>query len=330
MIDTFHFLRPLFLLLLPVVAGLWWWTRAQQQLSNMQAKFAPHLAEALTIGQDEKSRLRPTDTLCLILLLSILALSGPSWRQLPAPWFSEEAPLVIALEVSDSMRSNDVLPTRLDRARIKILELLKERTGARTALIAYSQSAHLVVPLTKDAEVIRLFLESLDPLMMPSSSTASSNALADALGIAESLFPPDTQSGSLVVVTDSIRPTDAATLEDYQNRPNSPPSLLYIAGTEAGGVALLPNGAVARDTSGAVIDTKVRFDQIENIARPLDIPVVRLTSDVSDIRQLVRAIKSRAAAAEDPDSLWIDESWWLLWPIAILVLIHFRQGWTSS
>ncbi len=296
----------------------------------MQAKFAPHLAEALTIGQQDKRIIRPTDTLCLILIVTGFALAGPSWRQLPAPWFSEEAPVVIALEVSDSMRSNDVLPNRLERTRIKILELVRERTGARTALIAYAGSAHLVVPLTKDADVIRLFLESLDPLMMPSSSESSANSLGDALALARSLFPTETQTGTLVIVTDQIDATDSAVLEDHQSRSNAPPVVLYVAGTEEGGVALLPDGSVARDAGGSAIDTRVNLNQIDKIAAPLNIPIVRLTPDVSDIRQLIRDIESRAAAAEDPDSLWIDEAWWLLWPIALLMLIHFRQGWTSS
>ena len=55
----------------------------------------------------------------------------------------------VAIEVSDSMRSNDVQPTRLDRARFKVLDLIAARTGSRTALIAYAGTAHVVVPPSK-------------------------------------------------------------------------------------------------------------------------------------------------------------------------------------
>lgn len=330
MIESFHFLRPLFLTLIPVIVGLWWWHRRQQDESAIETRFAPHLAEALTVGQRDQRIITPTDTLTLILLICAIALAGPSWRQQPAPWFSEEAPVVIALEVSDSMRSNDVLPNRLERSRIKILELIKERTGARTALIAYSSSAHLVVPLTKDVDVIRHFLESLDPLMMPQATSASGNRLDQALALARSLFPEGAQPGTLVVVTDGIEPTDSAAIQNHQSLPGAPPLMFYVAGTEAGGVALLPDGSMARNASGGPVDTRVDLSQLGSITRSVDIPVIRLTTDVSDIGQLVRKIRSSAAAAEDPDNLWIDEAWWLLWPVALLMLIHFRQGWTSS
>ncbi len=330
MIESFHFLRPMFLLLIPVVAALWWWTRRIERDTRMTTNLAPHLAEALTVGQRNQRLIKPVDTLSAILLLGVLALSGPSWRQLPAPWFSEEAPVVVALEVSDSMRSNDVLPTRLDRARIKVLELIKQRTGARTALIAYADSAHLVVPLTTDLEVIRLFLESLDPLMMPMIGSASGNSLDEALNLSRSLFSGAEQSGTLVIITDSLEATDSTTLAQHEEIERAPSVIVYVAGTEAGGVALLPDGTMARDRNGGSIDTRVQLDRIQSITRPLSIPVIQLSPDTDDIRQLIRTIKSQATAAEDPDSLWIDEAWWLLWPILFLMLIHFRQGWTAS
>ena len=74
------------------------------------------------------------------------------------------------------MRSNDVLPTRLERARIKILDLVAARTGARTALIAYAGSAHVVIPPTTDIDVIKPFLEGLDPAIMPVSRSSGSRS----------------------------------------------------------------------------------------------------------------------------------------------------------
>jgi Ca-activated chloride channel family protein len=85
--------------------------------------------------------------------------------------------LVIAIEVSDSMRSNDLQPTRLDRARFKVMDLVAARTGSRTALIAYAGSAHIVVPPSTDSEVLQPFLESLDPVIMPSPGANAGNVL---------------------------------------------------------------------------------------------------------------------------------------------------------
>ena len=97
-------------------------TLGERQTSST---IASHLLDALTVGKHKRKSILPSDIVTLILVFSVLAASGPVWNKVPSPWFSESAPLVIAIEVSDSMRSNDVLPTRLDRARFKVLDLVE-------------------------------------------------------------------------------------------------------------------------------------------------------------------------------------------------------------
>ena len=147
--ELFHFLRPLWLLALPFFGLSWWLVRRRGSVAARKESFiAPHLLVALTVNKDAQGGFRPVDGAILALVAVTMAAAGPTWSKQPSPWFSETAPLVIAIEVSDSMRSNDLLPTRLDRARFKILDLIAQRTGSRTALIAYSGSAHIVVPPT--------------------------------------------------------------------------------------------------------------------------------------------------------------------------------------
>jgi len=73
------------------------------------------------------------------------------------PFVQDEAPLVLALDLSRSMDAIDVQPTRLLRAEQKIRDLLALRPGARTGLIAYAGSSHMVLPLTDDAKVIEMY-----------------------------------------------------------------------------------------------------------------------------------------------------------------------------
>ena len=152
--QNLHFLRPGWLLLLPLLGLVWWFAR-RLLVGNTETGdlIAPHLRDALIVNSNAKRRLFAVDGVILCGVLLALAAAGPSWARVPSPWFSESAPLVIAIEVSDSMRANDVLPTRLDRARFKILDLLETRTGARTAIIAYAGSAHIVVPPSADLAV---------------------------------------------------------------------------------------------------------------------------------------------------------------------------------
>ena len=168
LMATFHFIRPGWLLLLPVLGFVWWLARKLLAgNSEVGDLIAPHLRDALIVNKRSNNRFRAVDGIMLCGCLLAVAAAGPSWTRIPSPWFSETAPLVIAIEVSDSMRANDVLPTRLDRARFKMLDLISARTGARTAIIAYAGSAHIVVPPSSDLAVLKPLLESLDPAVMP-------------------------------------------------------------------------------------------------------------------------------------------------------------------
>ncbi|MCK5898364.1 MAG: hypothetical protein KAG06_04765, partial [Methylococcales bacterium] len=60
-------------------------------------------------------------------VLVILALGGPTWERLPTPVFRNDSGLVIALDLSRSMLASDIKPSRLIRARYKIIDILKQR-----------------------------------------------------------------------------------------------------------------------------------------------------------------------------------------------------------
>lgn len=323
MLDQLHFLRPLWLLALIIVPAVWWLLRHSSSNHEVGSQIATHLADALTLDQSTTKRLQPIDGIGFLLLIGIIALAGPTFRQLPSPWFSESAPLVVAIEVTDSMRSNDFQPTRLDRARFKILDLVKQRTGARTALIAYAGTSHIVVPPTKDADVFKPFLESLDPAMMPSAG----NSLDGVLTQAHELLADKVGEGTVMIVTDGIDPVDVPRLQTYVQDPATPAVVLFVVGTPAGGVALMPDGSIARTTTGGRVDTRIDIDSMRAMARSTGIPMVEMQTGAADITSLLRQIENRAKPADDPDAIWRDEAWWLIFPLMLLVLASFRRGW---
>ena len=177
-LDLFHFLRPWWLLLIP--AAMWLHLtlrRAVSAADQWQGIIAPELLEHLVIGRGNRRRLRPYQLQTVLLIVTSLALAGPAWEREITPVTEERAPLVIALELTDSMLGTDQAPTRLEGARQKIRDLLGERQGARTAVIAYAGSAHAVPPLTDDTDLVNMYLESLTPDVMPQSGDRPDRAL---------------------------------------------------------------------------------------------------------------------------------------------------------
>lgn len=327
MIESLHFLRPLWLLAAPAILLAWWLVRRREaSRADIGAVVAPHLRDALTINRDSRKGIRAVDGVALVMIFAAVAAAGPTWSKQASPWFAESAPLVIALEVSDSMRSNDLQPTRLDRARFKILDLVAARTGSRTALIAYAGSAHVVVPPSTDIEVLKPFLESLDPAIMPAHGAQASEVLS----LAQSLLGEQAAVGTLLFVNDGFDAGDISQLADYASKPGTPALAALVIGTDEGGVALLPDGSPVMAAGGGRLDTSVDTAVLRRVSSEANVSVVRAGAGDGDIRQLLRVIQSNLQQADDPDAQWLDQAWWLLWPAAFLSLLWFRRGWTMQ
>jgi Ca-activated chloride channel family protein len=327
MIEVLHFLRPLWLLALPAIALIWWLVRRRDSnRADVGTFVAPHLREALTINRDARKGIRAVDGVALAMVFVSVAASGPTWSKQASPWFAETAPLVIAMEVTDSMRSNDLQPTRLDRARFKVLDLVAARTGSRTALIAYAGSAHIVVPPSVDIEVLKPFLESLDPAIMPEPGSQASNVLP----LAQTLLGDEAAVGTVLFVNDGFEASDIAALADLASQPGTPSLAALVVGTDAGGVALLPDGSPVMAAGGGRLDTSIDASLLRRAGSEANISVVRAGAGDADIRQLLRTIQSNLKLADDPDAQWLDQAWWLLWPAALLSLLWFRRGWTMQ
>ncbi len=298
-LAAFHFIRPVVLILLPVIAFLWWRIRFAAQGREAPAQgIAPHLQEALTVGESGARKVMPIDGVAMALVLTALAAAGPTWSRMPDPFVSPTAPVVMVLKNTVSMEDSDVAPSRLERAKFKIRDLLEMRAGARTALVTYAGTAHRVVPFTEDAQIMVPYLEGLTPEVMPQEGA---NARA-ALALAVELLAEEDAPGGILFLLDDLDTADAAEV------------------TQAGANAvvfhaILPDGPRSRG-----------LDAVQGA------PVIPLTADDGDLRQIDRTLNAayRAALLETSTQPWQDRGWILAVPAALLCLIWFRRGWTMK
>ena len=124
MMESLHLIRPLWLLaLIPLLFISWRLWHRQRRGGNWQRVIDPMLLPHVLIGNPGKSSQWPVVLFTLAGLLSILALSGPAWKQLPQPVFKQQSALVLVLDLSRSMDSTDIKPSRLTRARHKISDI---------------------------------------------------------------------------------------------------------------------------------------------------------------------------------------------------------------
>jgi Ca-activated chloride channel family protein len=182
----------------------------------------------------------------VLWVLVIVAVAGPSWRQAPAPFAEETAGLMILLELNPGMDAEDLRPSRLERSRHKIHDLLEGRTGGTVGLIAYSGTAHLVMPFTRDTRIVEQMTQALDPSVMP----AQGDALSEALTLAADQFDRRNTAGSVLIVTDGIDSAQLQALGQY--REAGGPGVQILAGSpsrhRSGGAG--PGGALLSDDPG--------------------------------------------------------------------------------
>ncbi len=323
---VFHFLRPLWLLALPALLVSGWWARRRERATDQEeGAIAAHLLGPLTLDRFGKRRVRPSDLMVVSGMLCAVAAAGPAWRPAISPFFSETAPVVIALETSTSMLATDVAPSRLDRSKQKILDLLAQRTGARTALVAYAGSAHTVMPLTDDPAVLKSFLEGLEPAIMP----VPGDEAAAALALARDMLAKELQRGTVVLVTDGVAASQLPLIE-ADEASLAAGVVALVVGTEAGGAVRFEDGSLALDSVGRPLRAAVDQGLLAGL-EARGVPVVRSSVDQGDVMRLVRRIRSnRERAGEDQALPFRDEGYWLLFPAALIGLLWYRRGFTMQ
>jgi Ca-activated chloride channel family protein len=303
-IENVHFLRPWGLLLVVPAAMLWWLARQSADTTRRWSKaIDPELLRALVVGGVSGSRFGPHDLLLAGWLIAAVAIAGPTWQREPSPFAEAAAPTMIVLKVAPSMTTPDLAPTRLDRARQKIADLLKLRDGMPAGLLAYAGSAHLVLPPTPDASVVVGMADALSPGIMPREG----DKLADAVTLAAKVLRDGGQGGSILVIADTVAPGQAEALRQIAGHP---PIVFF---------AMAPPAAVDADASLAAAVSALGAREVET------------TIDNADITAIARRLADAPGApAASEVARWEEAGYWLAPLVALIGLLWFRRGWVLA
>ncbi|MBI2741503.1 MAG: VWA domain-containing protein [Rhodospirillales bacterium] len=303
-IENFHFLRPWGLLLVVPAVVLWWFARQSADTTRRWSRvIEPELLRALVVGGTSGPRVGPHDLLLLGWLVAAVAVAGPTWQREPSPFAEGAAPTMIVLKVAPSMTTPDLAPSRLDRARQKIVDLLKLRDGMPAGLVAYAGSAHLVLPPTQDAGVVVGMADALSPGIMPRDG----DRLADAVTLAAKVLRDGGQGGSILVIADTVAPGQTEALR--QSAGHLP--IVFFA--------MAPAAAVDADASLAAAVSALDAREIET------------TIDNADVAAIARRLADAPGTpATSEVERWEEAGYWLVPLIALIGLLWFRRGWVLA
>lgn len=327
-LSDLHFLRPLWLLLVPLGALLpWLWRRSRDVQRRLRSNIAEHLLPHLLMTPQDQQRLRPVHLVCALLMLGALAAAGPTWEQDRPDFLENRAPLIIAIDLSPSMDASDVPPSRLEAAKHKLHDLIQRRAGARNALIAYAGSAHLVLPPTDDPALLDTFIQALssDLISKPGKDVGA------VIDEAKRLLAAEKTPGTLLLITDGADTSQLAGLGKQLN--DSTLQVLILAvGREDGGIIRDANGQPRTDSNGR--PALGSFDQaaLTQLASAMAAPLGSLTLNDNDLDWIELHARQhfQAASDEQRELHWKDAGYWLCWPLLLIAFFSVRKGWSLN
>ena len=325
--SQLHLLRPLALLglipaLIAVVLAQW----RKRSAGNWEKIINPALLPYLMQGETSKKQ-RGMIWVLLAWMIACLALAGPSWQKLPQPVHKKDAALILIMDLSPSMLAEDVKPSRLERARFKLIDILKNRSEGFSALVVYGGAAYTLTPLTEDSNTIVSLVPVLHPALLPEYGSNTEDAIETALELAVN---GGYQQGDLLLITDEVSRSAFNTIQSMMSKAGKFRLSVLGVGTEQG--APIPTGAsgFAKDRNGAIIIPKLSPASLQMLAQNNGGIYAGMSADDSDIEALLATTEELFPDAtrelERSFDLWDDQGFWLAFLLLPIILLSFRKG----
>lgn len=260
------------LIVLPLAAALFWWAERQRRVAA--EKFGDRgLLSGLTPKVLRGRRVLKAGAVCLAAGLLAVALAGPRVGTELREVERRGIDLVIALDVSESMRVQDVSPDRLRKAKLEIRQLIEEVEGDRVGLVLFAGSAFLQCPLTVDYSAFRMFLDVAEPSSIPRPGTnfgAAIRTAIDAFDRGESPESDEPRSRAVVLISDGERHQDVPDeLQAELQRQNVTVFGVGIGRREGSPIPVYRDGnrvGYKRDQQGQVVQSRLHAETLQELA----------------------------------------------------------------
>ncbi|MDT8282687.1 MAG: VWA domain-containing protein, partial [Gammaproteobacteria bacterium] len=329
-LEQLHFIRAdWFYAFIPLILFLILASTKKLNDKNWTSVIDPQLMPfVLSRSNSVKQRRYPLTLAFIASSLCITALAGPVYKKLPQPVYREQSSLVVLLDLSQSMDATDIKPSRLARAKLELLDILKARKTGQTALIVYAADAFVVTPLTDDNTTIANLVPSLETDMMPAQGSQLSTALSKTL----SLFAQaGVIHGDILVITDDIHPRDESAILKIASQGHRL-SIFGIGTAEGGPVPV--DGGFLKDSNGAIVIAKLDAARLQRYALAGGGLYTGIRAGDGDVEKLSRLFQSSSIEQHTDNKqldadIWQEEGYWLLLPLLFFAALWSRRGWLA-
>jgi Ca-activated chloride channel homolog len=327
--SDFHFLRPeWFLLLLPALAASWL-VYKHKQTSDWHALIPDHLAKVLFSQDRQKQRQWLLPIFLCTWLLSIIAAAGPTWNKIEKPVFKAQLANVLVMDMSLSMRSTDITPDRLTRAKFKAIDLAQALGDGEVGLVAYAGDAFTISPLTQDPRNIAALIPNLSPEIMPVSGSYPLLGLEQA---SELMRQAGYLKGQIYWITDGIEQDDMDEIRSFIANTSYQVNVLAL-GTRSGAPIKQIDGSLLKDQFGRIVMPKLNDVALKELSHLSGGFYQAVTANDADIKALASQSKpvDMNQTVEELDNKITGDDWNEFGPYIVLLILPvflflFRRG----
>jgi Ca-activated chloride channel homolog len=261
----------LLLLLVPLMA-LFLWARAAARRAALRRIGEPDLI-AMLLAQVSPARRRWKAAMWLAALAGVIvALARPTWGIETERIETQGVAVIVALDVSRSMNARDVSPSRLERAKLDLRDLLAELEGNEVGIILFAGEAYLYMPLTYDMDAALVFLDDIST----GAITQQGTALEKAIQRSVPAFDPRTGADNFLIIMSDGEDHEGRVIAAAQDAHDQGVTVHTIGyGTEQG--EIIPEyddaGNVIDykvDETGTLVETRLNADILSRIAEATD------------------------------------------------------------
>ena len=317
----FRFARPEFLYLLilvPVLIGFFYYALI---IKSKRLKTLGNKALLRTL-MPEASRIRPRAKFYLLLValvLSIFMMAGPQFGTKLEKQKRQGAEVVIAVDVSNSMLSQDLKPDRMSRAK-RILDNLQED---KVALMVFAGDAYVQMPLTTDVSSAKMFLSNINPGMVPIQGTAIGMAIKRSM----SLFSnTDTNVGkTIIIITDGENhEDDAVAMAKKALEGGITVNVMGVGTPEGAPIPIAGTNSFRKDKYGNVVVTKLNESMCQEIASAGGGAYVKADNSSAAVRALTSELEklSKSEIESQVYSQYNEQYTVIAWIVLILLVVE--------
>ena len=236
----------------------------QKRKHNLRKFGDPSLLKEM---MPDVSKYRPTIKFCLLLsaiTILIFMIARPQVGSKISHEKREGIEVLIALDISNSMLAQDVIPLRLEKSKLLIEDLVDHFTNDKVGLVVFAGDAFVQLPITNDYVSAKMFLQNINPSLITTQGTD----LARAISLSQSCFTQREHIGRAIIVITDGEDHEGGALEAAREAYKKGINVFILGvGTSKGAPIPDGNGGYLKDNSGQIVLSALNEQMCQQVAK---------------------------------------------------------------